>query len=224
MTSVLSAGTTSTLEVRPLGQRHRGMPAAAWPYALLRVFDRGRPEAGFREAAHVENAAVGGDPTGGPREFLLWTDAERQTLLARVTTASVDGRHTRYHVCDAHGAVLATVDRSGGTAMPPRRARWLVTRADGATLHAVKGTRFGWSVWWALSPLWVLMFPVALLGGDIVRMPRATTWRHGRTPELALKTATSTRHDYTVHPGTTDPRVHLALATLHHSFPVWRDR
>lgn len=224
MPPVLDAGTTSTLEVRPLGERRGGLPAAAWPYAQLRVLDRNQPRAGFREVAHVENANAGIEPGDPRREFLLWADADRGTLLARVTTASVDGRHARYHVGDAHGAVLATVDRAGSTAIPARRTRWLVTLADGTTLKAVKGTGAGWTLWWALSPLWAVLFPLALLGGDIVRMPLSTTWRDGRGPALALKTSATTTHDYTVHPGPTEPRVHLALAVLHHSFPVWRNR
>lgn len=213
----------SLLQIRTQMTRDdvRRNPADAWPGAVIRLGPDARrlEHAGFIEAADAE-----GMRKTGWRHLSVWADAGKRNLMAVVDTEHADGERAVYRVLDQSGALLARVVRTQGSVTGFRRTHWSVDIAGGPTLRAVKGTVFGWSVWWALSPLWAVLTPLVVVGADVARMPLSTTFRSGQADMLSFGDVTGTDHSFQVNADWPDPRVLFALAALHNAHISWRDR
>jgi hypothetical protein len=196
-------------------------PADAWPGAVIRL---GPDLMHLENAAFIEAGQADGMKKSGWRHLTLWAEAAKRNLIAAVDTEHADGERAAYRIVDPAGAVLARVVRTQGSVTGFRRTHWTVEITGGPTLRAVKGSVFGWCVWWALSPLWAVLALAAIFGGDVARMPLKAVFRGDHGEMLRYSSVTGTDHDFRVDADWPDPRVLFALTALHNSHLSWRDR
>ncbi|MEU9125780.1 hypothetical protein AB0C96_39215 [Streptomyces sp. NPDC048506] len=159
----------------------------------------------------------------GARSFLLWADAQRQRLLARVvTTSATKGSGAVFEVLGGSGESLALITHQRAMSNGQGRARWTVQQANGQTAVGIKGRLFWWYVWWLLFPLWVAIAVGSVVAGsgDIARMPRSIRWR-AAGKEVLNWTDCGTDFALTTLGDGWDPRVTAALTALVNSHEGW---
>jgi hypothetical protein len=224
LTVALHTGAGAAIEVRRAlhADEAKGVPEHTWVGPIIRVRPQG--ERHYEDVAYIEAAATDGMGSSPARHLTLWADRTRRHRIATVGTESATAEHAVYIVRGPAGEQLATVYREQGSVRRMRRTSWLVEPLHGPTLHAAKGTTFGWFVWWMMSPLWALMIVVAILGGKAPRLPLRTIWRHDGARAFEYLGSVGTTDSYELPPGLMDGRVLLALAALHNSHPGWYDR
>ncbi|WP_159037317.1 hypothetical protein [Streptomyces specialis] len=113
----------------------------------------------------------------GVRSFVLWADAGRREVLARVvTTDAARHRQARYEVLSGTGERLAVVTRR--PARWGRRVRWSVWQT-GRPAPAVgrKGRLGWWVVGWILLPFSSALVFLTFLQFEGVMSPRRTRLR-----------------------------------------------
>lgn len=157
----------------------------------------------------------------GVREFLLYADINAQRLYATVLTKSAVDGVAVYEVQGAHGEPVGAIIREKAWRGTGLRTRWAVQPAYGGAPEIVghKGGIFWWCVWWLLSPVWAILIPLSIAGGDVPRPPRRIIWR---TPAGEDVMATGTvSENYAVFAEWLDPRLVCALVALHRSHLGW---
>ncbi|MFI1576947.1 hypothetical protein [Embleya sp. NPDC020630] len=224
MTVALHTGAGAAIEVRRALQADeaRDVPAHTWVGPIVRVRPQG--ERHYEDVAYIDAAPTDGMGSSPSRHLVLWADRARRQRIAAVGTYSAASDYAVYSITGPAGEHLATVHREQGSIRRLRRTSWTIRPAEGPTLHAAKGTTFGWIAWWALSPLWGLMMAVAVLGGKAPRLPLRTIWRHDGRRVFEYLGSVGTTDSYELPPGHVDCRILLALAALHNSHPGWYDR
>lgn len=158
----------------------------------------------------------------GARAFLLWSDAHRRQLLARVVTKSAAKGEARvFEVLGAAGESLALISRTPAMHGGRGRSHWTVEQAGRPAVVGAKGHLFWWCVWWLLLPLWLAIAVGSIVGGgDIARMPRTIRWKSSGEEVLVWG---SDGNDFalTVLADWWDPRVTASLAALVNSHDGW---
>ncbi|MER7154421.1 hypothetical protein [Streptomyces lydicus] len=215
---------------RKSGKAERPKDGRVW--REIRVAGPGGREGGGSEETtlgYLERDLPSGGPEAylaarkeGARTFLLWADAYRQHLLARVVTRSATkGGTAVFEVLGARGETLAVVSRNPALHGGHGRSRWTVEQAGRPAAVGVKGHLFWWWVWWLLLPLWVaIAIGSFVAGGDIARMPRSIRWKTSQEEVLVWHSGTD---DFalTALADWWDPRVTAALAALVKSYDGW---
>ncbi|MGK5532554.1 hypothetical protein [Streptomyces sp. URMC 129] len=156
----------------------------------------------------------------GVRRFVLWADADRRQVLARVvTTSAARRRQARYEVLGANGERLAVVTRR--PAGWGRRVRWSVWQT-GRPAPAVgrKGRLVWWVVWWLLLPFSSALVFLTFLQFEGVMSPRRTRLRVDGEVVLDYLTSPGSEQRFDsleVRADWWDPRVAAAVLMLFRS-------
>ncbi|WP_425828803.1 hypothetical protein [Streptomyces fractus] len=151
--------------------------------------------------------------------FAIVSASPQQETLCTVRPVTGDSAHD---VFSPDGTPLARINRAPGTLLPwPRRTRWTIQLTqENASFTGRKGTWYSWLLFALLSPLWLVVFALALvfslLGDDATWLdwepPSRTKWRRGEQWGLDYRGVSSTY----IHSGNhLHPGIAYAQATLH---------